>query len=204
MTAAPKPAPDGRHRGRLPVAPMIAAALLLLAGCGQGPQPSATGPAASPPPAASADDVGIVPAALSLGARGGRATVQPVATAPDGELAVPADPQLLGWWVGGARVAAPAGTAVLAGHVDSAEAGIGFFAALRDAEVGEQVVVHAADGSERRFVVSEIRQVGKNRLPRSLFTRQGPPRLAMITCTGEFDDERRSYADNLVVLAAPG
>lgn len=147
--------------------------------------------------------MGLVPASLDLPAQQARARVQPSATAPDGELAVPEDPLRLGWWIGGARPGDPAGTAVVAGHVDSAEAGLGAFAALRDTAPGDPVTVRAADGTTRQFVVTEVLQYGKLRLPAELFTREGPPRLALITCTGEFDRERRSYADNLVVLAVP-
>lgn len=40
-------------------------------------------------------------------------------------------------------------------------------------------------------------------LPRSLFTRTGPPRLAVISCGGTFDRAKRSYRDNVVVIAEP-
>lgn len=46
-------------------------------------------------------------------------------------------------------------------------------------------------------------EFGRQDLPPQLFTRDGPPRLALITCTGDFDPELGHYADNLVVLAAP-
>ncbi|WP_219419634.1 class F sortase [Pseudonocardia nigra] len=144
-----------------------------------------------------------MPAVLSLPEQDVTARVRPSATAPNGELAVPTDPSLLGWWVGGARPGEAAGTTVLAGHVDSAEAGLGAFAALRDVEGGDRVEIAAADGTVRAFVVTDVTRYGKAQLPRELFTRDGPPLLALITCTGEFDRDRGSYTDNLVVLATP-
>lgn len=202
MTSSRNPAPGCRPRGR--VAGAFAAALLglLLAGCGGAVAPVAALPAPGPSTVA-IDEPGIAPASLELPDQAAAARVLPSATAPTGELAVPEDPQLLGWWVGGARVGAGSGTAVIAGHVDSAEAGLGTFAALREMEVGDPITVTAADGEAARFVAVAVTQYGKQELPRELFTRDGAPRLALITCTGDFDPQAGSYADNLVVLAEP-
>jgi hypothetical protein len=61
-----------------------------------------------------------------------------------------------------------------------------------------------SDGSVRRFTVDEIQQIPKVDLPTGdLFRRDGAPRLALITCGGEFDAASRHYRDNIVVLASP-
>ena len=202
MIARPAPAPVLRGR-RLAAGLLVAALTTGCAGPAATTLPATTLPAAAPVPATATAAGGVVPAALELPELQVRAGVQPSAAAPDGELAVPEDPQRLGWWVGGARPGDPTGTAVVAGHVDSALAGLGAFAALRDTDVGDPVTVRAADGTAREFVVTDVLEFGKQNLPAELFTRDGPPRLALITCTGAFDRERGSYADNLVVLAAP-
>ena len=46
-------------------------------------------------------------------------------------------------------------------------------------------------------------QVPKAELPAELFSRAGPPRLALITCGGAFNDTTRHYADNVVIVAEP-
>ena len=44
----------------------------------------------------------------------------------------------------------------------------------------------------------------KDALPADrLFARDVPPRLALVTCGGEFDARARAYADNVVVIAVP-
>jgi hypothetical protein len=40
-------------------------------------------------------------------------------------------------------------------------------------------------------------------LPAELFRTDGPPRLALITCGGTFDERTGNYADNVVVVATP-
>ena len=57
------------------------------------------------------------------------AAVLPAVTV-DGVLRVPEDVEHVGWWDGSAQVGEPFGSTVIAGHVDSATDGIGFFARL--------------------------------------------------------------------------
>ena len=44
----------------------------------------------------------------------------PVGTTPDGELEVPLNPKVVGWWHYGAKPGAKTGTAILAGHINYA------------------------------------------------------------------------------------
>jgi hypothetical protein len=40
-------------------------------------------------------------------------------------------------------------------------------------------------------------------VPADVFRRDGPPRLALVSCGGAFDERTGNYADNIVVLAQP-
>ena len=151
----------------------------------------------------------FVPTGLSLaagpsGPSGGRAPVDPVATLPDGSLALPEDPRRLGWWTGGSAIGAPYGSAVLAGHLDSREHGLGFAARLTGLRVGDAVVVSDPDQA-LRYRVHARYLLPRTRLSAltALFSDRGPARLVMITCGGAYDHERGAYADNLVVEATP-
>jgi hypothetical protein len=120
-----------------------------------------------------------------------------------GALDVPEDVDEVGWWTGGAGVTSRSGTIVLAGHVDSARQGLGAFAVLRKVPVGTHVRL-SGGGSSRSFVVTGRRSYAKSTgLPSSLYTQDVGLRLVLVTCTGAFDPVKRSYADNLVVYAAP-
>ena len=124
------------------VACVVAGVVLAL-----GPPADVGAAAPTPRPVAAASPVaGTVPVSLTLPDHGVTAPVVPVATGPDGGLVVPDPPTTVGWWSPGALAGASTGTAVLAGHVDSAAAGLGAFAVLRDVGVGERVVLAGATG----------------------------------------------------------
>jgi hypothetical protein len=43
----------------------------------------------------------------------------------------------------------------------------------------------------------------KQNLPPDIFSRNGKPRLVIVTCGGPFDQAIRHYRDNVVVTAVP-
>lgn len=135
---------------------------------------------------------------------GTRADILPAGVGADGVLEVPEDPQRIGWWTGGSMPGEPFGSMVLAGHVDSRELGLGVLAELRDVEVGDVVTVTSGAGQYRYEVESAV-SVPKARLAEGteVFRHDVDHRLVLITCVGEFDQQTRSYADNLVVIATP-
>ena len=146
---------------------------------------------------------GTVPIGVALPDRGVSAPVVPTGTDAEGALVIPDPPTTVGWWAPGALAGASTGTTVLAGHVDSAVAGLGTFAVLREVGVGERVVLRGADGRALAYRVVARRQLGKAALPADLFVHDGPPRLVLITCGGRFDATIRHYTDNVIVYAEP-
>ncbi|GAA3387032.1 class F sortase [Streptomyces roseoviridis] len=163
-------------------------------------------------------DVGTLPAASPAAVRttpysppvavavGGphplRATVSPVAATREGDLALPRDGDVVGWWALGAAPGSGRGTVLLAGHVDT-EAGLGAFAELHNLDVGARVDVTGADGRSHPYRVTARRTYGRGELPADLFSADGAPRLALLTCSGDYDPATGRYADNLVLYAAP-
>jgi len=107
----------------------------------------------------------------------------------------------VGWYRYGSMPGDPTGTAVLVGHVDG-NGRPGVFANLRDLAPGDTFTVVLPDGTGRSFAVTGLQQFDKQALPSDLFARGGPPRLALITCGGEFDAATGHYVDNVVVVAA--
>ena len=86
-----------------------------------------------------------------------------LATDPTGALQVPADPQELGWFTGGA-VPGQTGPAVVVGHVDSWQ-GPGVFWRLHELHAGDPVDVLRSDGTTAHFVVDSVESFDKGRLP---------------------------------------
>ena len=143
------------------------------------------------------------PVRLAVPALGVDSAVDPVGVEPDGRMTIPAEVDRVGWYRFGP---APGddGSAVIAGHVDDREQGLGAMAPLRDAAVGDTVVVTDAAGTSARWRVVSRELIQKQALPLDrLFAREGPARLTLITCGGPFLAEFGSYRDNVVVVAEP-
>lgn len=148
------------------------------------------------------DPARFVPERIDLPG-GASAVVVPVATVGR-ELVVPEDPGRVGWWDGSSYVGDEYGSTVIAGHVDSLDRGLGFFFRLWNARVGDRVLVSAEDGRQA-YAITALRQVPRTDLvdDEEVFAIDGPPRLVLITCAGEYRPERGGYSRNLVVIARP-
>ena len=81
-----------------------------------------------------------------------------------GALGIPENIKRVGWWRDGATPGDEAGTALLAGHVDSAKAGAGAFYALKSARRGDTVTV-TQGGKTLRYRVTTIKIMRKAALP---------------------------------------
>ena len=135
---------------------------------------------------------------------GDAAPVQPAATR-DGELQVPEDVQHVGWWDGSAEAGDPFGNTVVAGHVDSATDGLGFFARLLSLKKGETVTLRGPGGHHLAYTITSIRTIKKNALATggAAFDQTGDPHLVLITCGGEYHRGAGGYDSNVVVTAKP-
>ncbi|NAZ75443.1 sortase [Kineococcus sp. T13] len=194
-------------------APAAVAAPVLATGAAAAPPAAAPPAAAAPttPPAAVVarrDAAPVpprpvpVPVRLRVADLGVDAPVDAVGVDAEGVLEVPADGDRVGWYRWSAAPGAPGGT-VLAGHVDTLAEGPGALYELAAVEPGTVVEVVLDDGSTRAYAVVERRSHPKSELPAELFTRSGPSTLVLVTCGGRFDEETRTYADNVVVRASP-
>ncbi len=159
-------------------------------------------PAAVGSPAAS-NRVTFVPDQVVLPG-GDAAPVQPAATR-DGELQVPENVQHVGWWDGSAEVGDPFGNTVIAGHVDSATDGLGFFVRLLRLEKGETVTLRGPDGHHLAYTVTSVRTIKKDALATgsAAFDQTGDPHLVLITCGGAYHRGNGGYDSNVVVTAKP-
>jgi LPXTG-site transpeptidase (sortase) family protein len=128
--------------------------------------------------------------------------VRPASTV-DGELKVPENVRHVGWWDGSARVGDPYGSTVIAGHVDSASGGLGFFSRLLSIKKGERVTLRSGSHSLTYRIVS-VKSVSRTRLATTsaVLDQSGEHRMVLITCTGTFRPGR-GYDRNLVVIGKP-
>jgi hypothetical protein len=144
------------------------------------------------------------PTRLDIPSAGISMPVQATGVAPDGQMELPADPRVIGWYRFGPLPGDPAGSAALGGHVDSVEVGTGPLAALAGVQVGAEVVVTAADNTPLRYQVTAVQRIQKAALPTDLvFAPTGPAQLAIVTCGGRYLPDAGGYEDNVVVIAMP-
>ncbi len=135
----------------------------------------------------------------------------PTVVAGDGSLIIPVDVHKVGLWTGGAAVVAPAGTTVIAGHVDDVNQGPGAMNQLHNVAPGAVVSVTETSGQVTRWQVTDVAVVGKDSLPAFVFAgKNGPRELALVTCGGPLlhlsnghGGTYGTYRDNIVVTAVP-
>ena len=170
--------------------------------------PSASASAPAPAPISrSVDRAGAkaaAPTRLRIDALGVDTSIVPVGVDDDGAMAVPEDVATAGWYRFGPAPGAVAGSAVLAGHVDSRQQGIGVFHALWSIEPGTLIHVDRAGAPSLTYRVVSRESFTKSELPlTAVFGTGGAARLTLVTCGGAFDQGARSYLDNVVVTAVP-
>lgn len=129
--------------------------------------------------------------------------VRPTGVGRGGEMRLPPDPRMLGWYRFGPAPGSGTGSAVVAGHVDSRRHGIGPLARLAGVAPGDTVQVVSASDQRTTYRVDSLERFDRQSLPEAVFTRSGPERLRLVTCTGAWVPEADGYQQNLVVTAVP-
>jgi sortase (surface protein transpeptidase) len=129
-----------------------------------------------------------------------------VSTTPNGELDVPPNPKVVGWWSPGAKPGARTGTAILAGHINYAGVA-GTLAKIGSLKPGDQVYVFGKDKGKKteiKFRITGVRTYHKTRLPyKEIFDQKSIGRIAIVTCGGPFDASTGNYLDNIVAFGVP-
>lgn len=193
-----------------PVAGLVAAmtAGLLLAGCSsQQPAASTSGPASTSATSTTAQRPGALPASLpaeiSIPKIGASSSLIQLGLNPDETIEVPpVEKPLQAGWYRYSPTPGELGPSIILGHVNGGgQAGI--FARLHELSPGDEVLVGRQDSSTARFVVRSVEQVAKvDFSAQKVYGDTAAPELRLITCGGEFDRQRRSYRDNVIVYAA--
>lgn len=146
---------------------------------------------------------GAVPVQLIVDSIGLDFPIGSVGLASDGSMEIPGDILEVGWYKFGPHPG-QRGSSVLAAHVDGYPRKAGAFYNLRQVPIGSSIVVVFDDGSVLDFVAEGGKLYEKEDLPvDDLFSLEGPPRLALITCGGVFDRAAGSYEHNYVLFARP-
>ena len=129
------------------------------------------------------------------------AVVVPVGLDANRAMAAPEGWFEIGWFRYGPRPGFP-GSAALAGHLDTNTGAPATFWDLGKLAPGQEVIYQAEDGSQVTFVADEIATYAWDEVPLDrVFARSGEPRLALITCGGQWSREHRNYSHRTIVYA---
>ncbi|WP_105975312.1 class F sortase [Streptomyces geranii] len=110
------------------------------------------------------------------------------------------DINLVGWQADGVSPG-ETGTAIIAGHVDTATSPA-VFAELSELERGDRFAVERSDGSRAVFLVDSAETFEKDDFPdRRVYADTPRAQVRLITCAGDYDHKARDYTENLVVFA---
>jgi hypothetical protein len=127
-------------------------------------------------------------------------TVEAVGTNRSGVMNLPTNGWNAGWYQAGPIPGAP-GDAVIEGHAGYPDQPM-IFGRLSTLKAGDQIVIVLADKSQRLFVVVSSASVPVGAVPAGFASPYGPPRLTLVTCSGDFDATTHSYSRRLVLQAS--
>jgi hypothetical protein len=143
-----------------------------------------------------------VPTGISIVALDLRAPVVSVGQAPDGSIAAPDldTPDETGWYRLGPSPG-ERGTAVIVGHVDSADRPA-VFARLGGLARGKTIDVNREDRQTATFRVDSVERSPKTSFPADkVFASTDESHLVLVTCGGAWVGGTLGYADNVIVYA---
>jgi LPXTG-site transpeptidase (sortase) family protein len=148
------------------------------------------------------DQKAVAPVSLSYPAQAIEMSVVGVGIDDRNYMEIPLSIFSAGWYRFGPGPASATGATVIAAHVDMPSQGIGPFANLRNARVGEEITVVDENGTTHTYSVVQVERIEKAEVPLDqVFTTRGDPMLVLITCGGDFDFNAQSYSDNYIVTA---
>ncbi|MFG2332778.1 class F sortase [Streptomyces sp. NPDC048604] len=142
------------------------------------------------------------PTRLKIGKIGVDAPFTGLSIGPSGALDAPPadDTNLVGWQTSGITPG-ERGTALIAGHLDTATSPA-VFARLTELAPKDRFEVKRADGTTAVFVVDSVESFRKDDFPDERVYADTPAALVrLITCAGAYDRTAKDYTENLVVFA---
>jgi LPXTG-site transpeptidase (sortase) family protein len=166
---------------------------------GVGALPAPAGPIVAPPQSAEPAPV-AAPASLTIPLIGVKTNLITLGLAAGGAMQVPSTVSVAGWYTGSPRPGS-IGSAIIVGHVDSAQAR-GVFFRLNTLKVGDDAFVKRADGTTVEFRVTKVQEYLKDDFPtQDVYGPTPDAELRLITCGGAFDPATGHYLSNIVVYA---
>jgi len=117
----------------------------------------------------------------------------------DGSMATPTNPGNVAWYSYGA-IPGENGNVVMAGHLDRADGSPAIFWDLEKIKVGDEVITYDSTQTAYHYVVTDQQSYPYDKAPLDeIFGFDLVSRLNLITCRGNWDRNRQTYSQRLVV-----
>lgn len=126
------------------------------------------------------------------------ANIENVGINPEGEMEVPLNTANVGWFDLG-PLPGENGSAVIAGHFNTADGKDGVFAHLNRLKSGDKVFVENNTGKVSTFIVRGNGSFDPDSA-NDFFTKSDGIHLNLVTCNGIWDKSKKSYTKRLVVF----
>ena len=143
----------------------------------------------------------LPPGRLVIRSIGVNAQVLGVGLDKNGAMGVTNESYDVGWYKLGPAPGDP-GDAVIDGHLDWYDTSRAVFYYLKNIQVGDDIEVQRLDGVSHHFRVTSVQSVAYNATVPGLFTINGPSRLSLITCGGQWDFKKGEYLQRVIVDSA--
>lgn len=144
---------------------------------------------------------GNYPSRLVIPSLSINANVQYTTITKRGTMGTPTNFTDVAWYGYGVAPGSP-GEAVIDGHVNNGLGLAGVFTNLDDIKNNDDIFVVEKDGTKLHFVVTNITSYGYENIPmQNILSSSGAPRLALITCEGNWISGQKTYDQRLVVTA---
>lgn len=129
------------------------------------------------------------------------AYIQNVGVDQNGEVAVPNNNFIVGWFINSVRPGQK-GLSVIDGHVGGSR-NIGIFKGLEKLDKGDEYSVEFGDGTVKSFRVIRKQSVPVNEAVSVIFSQEPKVtrQLNLVTCSGVFNDKNQSYDERLTVMS---
>lgn len=128
------------------------------------------------------------------------AIIQPVGTTSAGDMEVPVDPSIAGWFSQRA-VPGEKGLSIINGHLLSGAEHEGIFSNLNQLSVGSIFQIEMGDYSKKDFIVTANYKVTNAEAQELLYKQIYISQLNLITCTGQYLKTQETFDHRQIVVA---
>lgn len=118
----------------------------------------------------------------------------------EGNMATPSGPNVVAIYGQGAKIGS-VGNVVISGHKDTTS-GKAVFYRLNELNNGDTIMVTDSSGKGYKYIVESKNNYPRDNFPsKEIFSNGTTARLNLVTCSGTYDRNAKSYSERLVVSA---